>query len=641
MASRPDELSDELRLHLDSLESDVNLPVNEKLFDECSLFLAAQLVNQPQQLIEIIERTASVLFKTQQDPSAPIRLLTKLVEPLTFSDINSLQTPINFVAGLARDAQPYNLLVLDLLSKATKAPKDAAVLAGMPQEIAALVRLWLTTADMGVADRSLQIILDLLHIDKEPHKVPVHGVGSVTEVTGGQGFFWRRLFGDRDVYGLIYSLTSLSNHANQDLSKREKTIAQARLLLFLPPVGVMDWSYITRSHHPDIEQQYGLKADSGLLQYASLYLIDYKDDVLLHMNLLAFFADLIASITTPLPLISGSQQSSVSLDFLMQNKLHDRAMSFWLDPENQSHDPLDVTFLYGPSAHYTAVYIQQYPDALLASRTLPSILTRLSKALSISSGQWVHGDSPKHDLSVLSALPRSALLPQATLGTDRQSSPLLQIPNKVTNEDALHTLSKILGGPRVGDGTVQALIEQESQTAPILFHLYFHYYPSLFADLITHADTVALPNKALAALTLLSSIVSAKWLPGSPLASTATSSLHSHSSQQVFTSPIPILLGQSARDRFLPYILRAPRTFSNIVGGRGDSESATYRIAMAKWDCLMLFDRRLKAWEPEEGVSAEELGLQAVKDAVTARIAEGVWGSGGQDVGGRIATMEL
>lgn len=316
-------------------------------------------------------------------------------------------------------------------------------------------------------------------------------------------------------------------------------------------------------------------------------------------------------------------------------------MSFWLHPDDPSHDPVDLSFLYGPSAHYTAVYAQGYAEDLLAGRTLPDVLLRLSKALSISANQWAHGESPKHDLSVLSALPRPTLLPQPSLGTGRQSSPLFQVPSKVTNEDALHTLARILGGPRDHDGTPPDRLTNEAQTAPLLFHLYHAYHPTLFADLVTHADTVALPSKALAALTLLSSVVAANWAAGSPLASAVLATLPQPAASTLQTSWIPILLRQPARDAVLPYLLRAPRTFSNLVGGHGDTESAAYRIAMAKWDVLVQFDRKLGQWVPGAGVTAEELGLQAVKQAVAARVRDGVWGSGEQDVGGRIATLEL
>lgn len=291
-------LDAQLESHLTRLEQDPSEPIDDRLFDSCSAFLAAQLVRDQQQLIQLITRLSSLLRNLQQDPSPVVRLLSKLVEPFEFEDILRLDPPVDFVGILDKSALPFNLLALKITEKATRSAKDAAIVAGMPGVVQALVILWLSTSDLGVAELSSSILLNLLRIDKETAKVQVHGVGETT-VSGGQGLVWRRLFGDRDVYGLLYSLPSFKSTEIDGLSKREKSIAQARLLSSLPVLGSLDWDYLTRSHQPDIEEKYGLETDEGLLHFVCLHLIDYKDDVLLHMNLIQFFADMIRDVKRP------------------------------------------------------------------------------------------------------------------------------------------------------------------------------------------------------------------------------------------------------------------------------------------------------------------------------------------------------
>lgn len=105
---------------------------------------------------------------------------------------------------------------------------------------------------------------------------------------------WRRMFGDRDVYRLFFSIPSLKDKTGT-LGKKEKSIAQARLMAFIPRIGQLDWNYVLRSHHEDVEREFGLQVgNEGLLDFVALHLVDYKNDVLIHMNLLQFFADLLS-----------------------------------------------------------------------------------------------------------------------------------------------------------------------------------------------------------------------------------------------------------------------------------------------------------------------------------------------------------
>lgn len=96
----------DLDAHITELESDPELPIDGKLFDSCLSFLAVQLAQGQQKLIDLIVKLSGLLLKLQQDPSPVIRLLSKLVEPLTFTDVLALDPPVNFVGGLDTGALP-------------------------------------------------------------------------------------------------------------------------------------------------------------------------------------------------------------------------------------------------------------------------------------------------------------------------------------------------------------------------------------------------------------------------------------------------------------------------------------------------------------------------------------------------------
>ncbi len=85
----------------------------------------------------------------------------------------------------------------------------------------------------------------------------------------------------------------------------------------------------------------------------------------------------------------------------------------------------------------------------------------------------------------------------------------------------------------------------------------------------------------------------------------------------------------------VPYLMKPAQTFSNLVGGgRGDVESAAYRVAVAKHGVLVLLHQELKGWV---GSHPDARDMVAT---VGRRVAQGPMG-GTSEVGGRIGTMEL
>ncbi|KAL9092579.1 MAG: hypothetical protein Q9165_004383 [Trypethelium subeluteriae] len=591
MASDAD-LLNQLETHISNVQQDPATPLNVKLFESSKIFLAPNVA--PDASTRLVQQLAGLVTTLEQDPTPINDLLLKLLEPYSFSDILSFEFPVDFVAGLDVAAQPFNLLTLSLLGKATATRNDAAILATKPAVVLAIVRLWLCTPETEVADRAQHVLLGLLKADKQ---TPERSNESRIALTGSdQGLVWRRIFGDRDIYSLFYAACSLDvSHPDLRLSKTQKSLAQARLLSWLPKVASLDWTMITRNHHPDVEASYGLKpTDKGLLHFASCNMVDYKGDVLLHMSLISFFADLLEHVRKTAP---NGRGQSVALEFLIATGLH-------------------------------------------------------ARALDISPNKWAHGDSPKDDLHVLASIPRKALFAHTNGIPAWTSSPLSLIPSSQTNADALNTLATVFHGPSERkamkfppdsplSNDEDPTIENEAAAARALFYLYLSHHPKLFADVVSHAETIALKDKALAAINLISAIITAEWAPllaedGSFPTESQLNSMMPQPALATAKTGVLAILSPPCLEYVLPYLLQPAQSFTNLVGGRGDTESTAYIIATTKFDALRALQSRLRELYQRERLPEFEQMLEVIDK----RVKEGPWSREGE-VGGRIGTLEL
>ena len=284
-------LLDRLQAHLRDLEEDPTTKLDDKLFESCSLALTQTISKVVS--ISIISQLSQVLPDLHNDPTPAIHLLIILLQPYTFSEILSLNEKTDFVAGLDVRALPYNRLILALLNKATASAADAATIAAWPEVVAALVRLWLCTPDTGVAQEAGSTLLALLRADQEAPP----GSGHDPLPAHSQGLMWKRVFGDEDIYTLPFTICSLkSADDTSQLTKSQRTLAQARLLEWLPTVGALNWNAITKSHHPNVESGYMDTKGEGLLYFVSTSMVDTKGDVLMHRCLIDFFADLLRKV---------------------------------------------------------------------------------------------------------------------------------------------------------------------------------------------------------------------------------------------------------------------------------------------------------------------------------------------------------
>ncbi|KAI4162897.1 MAG: hypothetical protein LQ342_003408 [Letrouitia transgressa] len=629
--------------HLGKVSADPSLRLDERLLEKVDGQVSEQLSESDRDAL--IHQLAELVPKLQQDASPATRLIEILIRSssYTFSRVQDIRPPVDFQAGLLAPSFSINLVTLSLLEKAALKKSDAGIVAGQPDIVSSLVRSWLSTPDTAVAQKAHHVLLGLLTATDE-------GQTAETRVHQNhyepfyQSLMWRRIFKDKDIYALLFSLCDLATAGQQgQLNRREKTIAQARLLDWLVRV---DCEPVRTSQIPEVEMKHGVK-DGGILDFAATDMVD-REDVLMHMTLIDFFAELIKpdhSMVQSQHSSSSSQssQSSQSLDFLINRGLHSRSLSYFLEAGRQSG--LDATYLYGRSANYLSVYSSCYPTHFLAAS--PSIadatVRRVSDVLgAMSPGRWAQGQAPIHDLHVLASLPRLVHLPRAGV-----ASPIFDIPVVPASPDAFKVLATIFNGPRPENRmhshrTEDELIS-EARAARAIYFLYLSQRRTFWNSVIKAAETVALKEVALAAIGLIDSIINAHWepLPRSNSQSTAFFPTESeladkcNSAKLLPPSGILAILAQPALGAVLPYLIRPGQTFSNLVGGgRGDVESAAYVVAAAKYDTIIRLRDKMKEIQQDTGEFGDAIAT------VNKRLALGVMG-GNSEIGGRIQSLEL
>lgn len=627
-----------VRKNLDAVLADpataFDVPSMEKLKLEITRNIDASV---PASLITQISQVLPVL---QEDPTPLTSLGIKATAFLTFSDIQALDPPVNLIAGIKAPSPPINLLALSLLAKANESTGDAAIIAGNSELVATLVEVWLSTSTTEVAQAAFDVLWSLLEVD---HAKNENGEDYPSN-TGGQGLLWRRLFNDKSVYGLFFSLTSLiGDEQASRLSKRERSVAQGRLLDFIVKAGTLRWDAISTPHFPDIESKY---QSHSLLQFSACRMID-TGDVLMHMTLLNFIRSFIEIQAPGLNVSrrdpSASQFSSRALDFLVKENIHQRILGFYLDPSKV--DPIDITFLDSPITAYVARYSQLYPNHLLQSprEVLDRILSRIHRSFSIPSAQWAHGQVPTGDLTVLASLPRVMLVE----ANRRSLNPLQAIPSNPPNKDTLNTLATIFHGPpRNSGGEPSENIHKEAAAARVLYFAYLNEHANFWKDVAASADIVAIPDVALAAIALIRAVVTANWstLSTEQVGLVNANSAFTLPSEDELASNGPGLLPTSgswailtppALTTVLPYLFKPPLTYSNFVaGGAGDLDSAVWRIATAKYDTLVEFHAALK------NSPVQEDAFEDIVKTLEQRIRDGPQGPAVQ-VGSRVEALEL
>jgi hypothetical protein len=629
---------DELKSHLAEVQEDPSNSLDVSLIDRLKLQLVESI--DPVVPATLLSRISALLPVLQEDPTPLTTLATKATTYFSFTDIRAIDPPIDLVAGFKAPSPPINLLALSLLAKAGQTSSDAAIVAGDSGLVASLVELWLSTSSTAVAQAALDALWALLEVDLASPLEKGEYDHTSEDGHAGQGLMWRRLFTDKDVYGVLFSLCSLQPDAPGALSPRERTVAQGRLMGLLVKAGRLRWDIISKSHVPEIETKYHSKS---LLHFAACQMID-RNDVLMHMTLLNFFRELLEIDAPGLAarsyVQSASTFSSPALDFLIAEKLHSNVLEYYLNESKL--DSVDLVYLSGPIMAYMAKYAESYPNHFLQNSptVLEGIVSRISRALAIPSVQWAHGEVPTGHLAVLASLPRVLLIEAGKNG----SNPLLMIPTNPPNGEALDALGRIFHGPartHVSDtmdldssGQTPTDWHHEAAAARILYFQYLNEHPTFWVDVVAAADILAMREVALAALNFIRAIVMSNWQPLPPASHVASpSSRFQLPSEEnlVQLSPamnglLPLsgpwaILTPPALTTLLPYLFKPPRSYSEFVsGGAGDTQNIVWKVATAKHDVLELLSHRLQQ------IGGQMEGLEDILETLQQRVNEGPWG---------------
>ncbi|KAK3338808.1 hypothetical protein B0H65DRAFT_530414 [Neurospora tetraspora] len=267
---------DDLTAHMDALIADPSTPLNAKLFDDIELQLTD--FNTPPLLPSLLPRLVQILHTTPSDPTTPASLTTKLLRPLSFSQITSLAPPESLIQALESPFPAANILGMTILHKAAAAPSEVAQLAETREVVKAFVRTWLGSSEVGVGEKGGKVMGDLLDVDceLEPPARPQRRAGAgqhhaldagmptwhdmVLRKEKGSGALWKRIFADEEVYGLVLDLLA-GRHEDTDVTSadagdekegrkqkaRQLTLAQGRILRILPRLAALDLEKVVRS----------------------------------------------------------------------------------------------------------------------------------------------------------------------------------------------------------------------------------------------------------------------------------------------------------------------------------------------------------------------------------------------------------
>ncbi|KAJ6185661.1 hypothetical protein N7519_006962 [Penicillium mononematosum] len=635
---------DAVRSHLAQVQENPSVALDIPLIDKLKL----QLVESTDRVVPatLLSQISVLLPILQEDPTPITTLGIRATAYFTFTDLQAVDPPINLVAGFKAPSPPINLLALSLLAKAGQKYSEAAIVAGDSDLVASLVELWLSTSSGEVAQAALDTLWALLEVDVANHLENGEYEHTGDESYAGQGLLWRRLFTDKDVYGLLFGLCSLQSDAPGGLSKRERTLAQGRLMTLLAKAGKLRWDIISTAQVPEIEAKY---QSSSLLHFATCHMVQVTD-VLMHMTLLNFFRELLEidgpGLVARSSVQSSSTFSSPALDFLVEHKLHSQVLTYYLDESKL--DSVDLLYLSGPVMAYVARYAEMYPNHLLQnpSTLLDGIISRINRSLAIPSAQWAHGEVPTGHLAILASLPRVLLVEAGKHG----ANPVLAIPTNPPNSEALDVLAKVFHGPQrtgVSDsmnlntsGSTPTDWEREAAAARILYFLYVNQNPTFWDNVVGAADVLVMKDVALSAINFMKAITTANWKP-SPSAPVNPSRFQLPSEEGLGqlspatngffpTSGAWAALTPPALTTLLPYLFKPPRTYADFVGGgAGDSQSVVWKVATAKHDVLVALYSRLQETD------GQMEGFEDIMQTLQQRVNQGPWGpvqSGGTQV---------
>ena len=670
-------LLEQLKTQLQGLKSPAKVSASLSLLTDCTSPTVSNTLSSPATLIPEL---LAVLPTRGPDLEAVCSLLGKLIQPLTFAEVIScISGPSSLVEALRSRSRDVNLLAIDVLRKAAFNASDAAVVAGMKDLVFELLSAYFLY-DTEVSSAIVSLLGDLMTTDldgydKDNQDVTMTGTTDGTRNPhAGHGMMWMRLFDDKDIYSKFFTLTSLksTDPAVEHVGKAQRTIAQARLLSLITLLAKLDFDRIQASHFPDVEASFGIESGKGgLLEYASLHMVDTTGDVVMQLTLVNFFASFIEAFKPDAvsPATSSvSRDSSAALDYVLSRGIHFRVLSYYLQPDPSQADSLESNLLMGKAANYLATYASTYPDHLMAATTedgkaslASRILRTINSAMQVS---WARAriNPPSLHLHVLASLPRIALLPRMRVnGRDLEplswdDSPVSKIKVLLAHEDYYKTLATLFHGPSESTSAAgsadrggrhpERMADTEAPAARALFLTYLHHHQHFFSNVIKMSENLGMFENAMAAVGLLSAVVTANWkplptIPGNDGIFGFVLPTEQQLERVVESGPLALPLPSTgpaviAESSIMGMVIGRFRPMTedaqSLLSKRHDPRNTAYRMAIARHTLLRKLNDALKDYT---GPGLSEVDRQDLALAVS----NGAFLSGGSGRGNSVATM--
>lgn len=248
----------------------------------------------------LLPKLTQILLSYPKDPTILASISAKLLRPISFTQALTLASEDALTQALQSSAPSAANLAIAVIAKAAQSPSNTAILSTMKGVVETFLRTWLNTPDVGVGEKATKALGDLLEVDcgQRPAAALETQMGGLQISAGmapGQGLLWRRIFHDREIYDLVFSLCSSETIGTGEgqLDERQKSLAQARLLRVLPRLAVLDFQAITHTQFPDVEKTYGGK-QPGLLYFATVEMVNKDEDLLMHITLVDSFGEILS-----------------------------------------------------------------------------------------------------------------------------------------------------------------------------------------------------------------------------------------------------------------------------------------------------------------------------------------------------------
>lgn len=304
---------EDLRAHLAALEADPSTPFDVKLLDDVELQLNES--NIPPLLPVLLPPLAAILKSATQDPTPLLSLTVKLLSPLPFPRLLTIADPPSVLAALQSPLPGANLLGLAVVHKAAASPADAALLSTLDDVFLSMLTVWLVTPDTGVAEKAGKVLGDLLTTDcpklaPPPPEPQTNGTGPSAAAAAASTATRPRNPGTGNLWSLFLDMSSLIRDVCSDAARpvRERTLSQGRVLRLLPRLATLDIAALTRTSAAASATGQPVFPEGGLLPWAALEMVD-RDDVLMRLNLVDFFEELVSVMR-----VAGSRSAETDAD---------------------------------------------------------------------------------------------------------------------------------------------------------------------------------------------------------------------------------------------------------------------------------------------------------------------------------------